>query len=277
MPDPKSILEYTPETTDLAERTLLEVWSSLGDYKKHLVLVGGLTPGYLVNQSKVADNNKHCGTIDVDLGISLPVRTLKTYEGIAKALKKQGFMPGKNEKGNDQKHSFVNAINGHNVIVDFLTVQYQGPANSKMRALEDSLSAIQTEGLGLAFNSPLEVNIKGELFSGGIRAETVNVCRPIPFIVLKALACEKRNKRKDAYDLIYVLTNYEGGVPALASEITREEKMENSFKNAIASLKKNFETPAHNGPVRYDMFLNDDSQAIQAYAAVQEFLKALNL
>ena len=48
------------------------------------------------------------------------------------------------------------------------------------------------------------------------------------------LACEKRNKRKDAYDLIYVLTNYEGGVPALASEITQEEKMENSFKNAMA-------------------------------------------
>ena len=63
----------------------------------------------------------------------------------------------------------------------------------------------------------------------------------------------------------------------MASEITREEKMENSFKNAMASLKKIFETPAHNGPVRYAMFLNDDSQAIQAYAAVQEFLKALNL
>ncbi|NCU27909.1 hypothetical protein EOM86_14530, partial [Candidatus Nomurabacteria bacterium] len=180
MPEPKSILEYTPETTDFAERTLLEVWSSLGDYKEHLVLVGGLAPRYLVDQSKMGNAGRHCGTIDVDLGISLAVRKLETYEGIAETLKGLGFRPGKNVKGNEQKHSFVNSISGHNVIVDFLTVQYKGRTDSIMRELQDSLSAIQTEGLGLAFNSPLQVKIKGELFSGGLREETVNVCRPIP-------------------------------------------------------------------------------------------------
>lgn len=272
MLEPKTIGEYTPETTELSERALLQVWSSLGNYREHLVLVGGLVPRYLVNQTTVEDKNKHCGTIDVDLGISLAVRELETYEEIAGTLKGLGFNPGKNTKGNNQKHSFIQRVDGHNVIIDFLTPQYAGRGGATMKGLQENLSAIQTEGLGLAFNSPLELEIKGELFTGGQREEMVKVCRAIPFIVLKALACDKRIKNKDAYDLTYIFTNYEGGVKALVSEITPEERVEKSFKNAIKSLEKNFATPNHNGCVNYAKFLGDDTQNIQAFAAVQEFL-----
>ena len=275
MIEPESINDYTQVATELSERALLQVWSSLGDYREHLVLVGGLVPRYLIDQSKVQISERHCGTIDVDLGISLAVRKLETYQGIAETLSKLGFKPGKNAKGNDKKHSFINQINGHTVIIDFLTVQYHGKKNPTMRGLEENLSAIKTEGLGLAFESPLEVEIKGELFSGGLREETIKVCRPIPFIVLKALACDKRIKNKDAYDLTYILKYYDGGIQRLVSEITSKERKALSFQNAIQALQKHFKTPAHNGPVRYANFLNDEAQAIQSFAAVQEFLENL--
>lgn len=275
MPEESPLSTYSSESTNLAERALLEVWSALGDYRDHLVLVGGLVPMYLIDQRKVGLSNKHCGSIDVDIGVSLAVRKLETYEEIAEGLENLGFRPGKNKRGNQQLHSFVKYVASQSIIVDFLTVRYDGPDNSRMQQLQESLSAIQTEGLGLAFNSPRKVNIKGELLSGGTREETINVCRPIPFIVLKSLACEKRNKPKDVYDLVYVLRNYEGGISSLVSEILPEERDADSFKNAIDSLTKHFKSPSYNGPVRYGQFTRDDSLPIQAYAVVQEFLAAV--
>lgn len=51
----------TAEQTERAEQVLLEVWSHLGDYQEHLVLVGGLAPRYLVAQD-VEGTPKYCGT-----------------------------------------------------------------------------------------------------------------------------------------------------------------------------------------------------------------------
>ena len=41
---PETAAGYSPGATALAERVLLEVWSRLGDFREHLVLVGGLAP-----------------------------------------------------------------------------------------------------------------------------------------------------------------------------------------------------------------------------------------
>ena len=61
----------------------------------------------------------------------------------------------------------------------------------------------------------------------------------------------------------------------MVAEITPEERAEKSFKNAIRSLQKHFASPSQNGCVNYANFLGDDTQKIQAFAAVQEFLKEL--
>jgi hypothetical protein len=74
---PEHAQDYSPEQTELAEQALLEVWSRLGEYHRFLVLVGGLVPRYLVDQKKAAiQNETHCGTMDVDLGISVAVADL---------------------------------------------------------------------------------------------------------------------------------------------------------------------------------------------------------
>lgn len=276
MNKPQQAGGYDQQRTELAERVLLEVWSKLGEYRDKMVLVGGLTPRYLVDQTAAQQKgNPHCGSMDVDLGVSIAVADAKAYQSIRATLEGMGFEPGKNEKGRDQLHSFVKTIDGVIVNVDFLTTEYGGPDDTLMRELEKNLRAIQVEGLGLALDSPLTVEIGGKLLSGAQTTEQVNVCRPVPFVVLKALAFDSRREPKDAYDLVYVLVNSEGGAQAVAKSASDTEKNQESFKNAVEVLKNRFGGPDRDGPVLYSQFVEDADATAQAFATVQEFLFAL--
>jgi hypothetical protein len=278
MTKPQHAADYDATCTDLAERVLLEVWGRLGEFHDYLVLVGGLVPRYLVTQPReqAAMPPLHCGTMDVDLGVSLAVADARTYETIRAALiDRLGFEPGRNPAGREQRHSFLKTINGVPVSLDFLTTQYGGP-KTLVRAVERSLSAIQVEGLGLALTAPSRVTIRGVSLSGARTVEKVNVCRPVPYVVLKALAFEKRRERKDAYDLVYVLRYYKDGPSSLAAEATAEERSAESFAHAAESLRTRFESTEHDGPVAYADFVGREAgAAAQAFAAVQEFLATL--
>ncbi len=220
----------------------------------------------------------HCGTFDVDLAIRLAATDIKTYESIYHTLTVTlGFEPGTNERGREQRHSFRKMIDNKPVILDFLTTKYEGPDDSLMRTLEDKLSAIQVEGLGLALREPLRVSVEGNLLDNGVHKAIINVCRPVPFVVLKALALAGRGEPKDAYDLVYVLRYYNQGPHSVATEVLPEEQSQPSFQHAIAALKHHFGKPEQDGPAKYAAFNpSEEGAAIQAYAAVQEFLKKLD-
>lgn len=264
---------YEAEHTALAERVLLEVWSRLGDYREHLVLIGGLAPQYIVTQRD--DIEDHAGTMDVDLGISLTVAEKETYSTIRRTLiSRMGFSPDTNENGNERRHSFIKRINGINVTIDFLTTIYGGP-DSKIREVARSLSAVQVEGLGLALVDPLEVNITGKLLSEAMTEQTISVCRPIPYIVLKALSLENRGEPKDAYDLIYVMKNAMDSPSDLANTVLQEEHEAPAFQNAIEQLRNHFRAPEWDGPQKYSTFVDKPERAAEAFATVQEFLENL--
>jgi len=265
---------YTAEQTERAEQVLLEVWSHLGDYQEHLVLVGGLAPRYLVGQD-VEGTPKHCGTLDVDLAVSLAISEVKAYARIRAILERLGLEPGVNPQGNEQRHSFVMKHASGPVVVDFLTTVYNGPSEV-VRAVEGQLSAIQVEGLGLALQDPVHVSIGGKTLNSGVLRTVLRVCRPVPFVVLKALAFEKRREGKDVHDLVYVLQRTGGGAAGLARTVRKEEREADAFAHAVETLKANFASPRHDGPVRCAQFLADVPDAgIQSFAAVQEFLQEI--
>lgn len=265
---------YSEEQTERAEQVLLEVWSHLGDFQEYLVLVGGLVPRYLVPQN-VEGTPRHCGTLDVDLAVSLVVADVKAYSSIRATLERMGLEPGVNARGNEQKHSFVMNDAGGPVVVDFLTTKYDGPPEV-VRAIEGELSAIQVEGLGLALQDPVKVPIEGKALRGGLLKTTLRVCRPVPFVVLKALAFDKRREGKDVHDLVYILQRACGGPSRMAETVRKDERMADAFVHAVETLRTNFASPGHDGPIRCGRFLPDTPDAgIQAFAAVQEFLQAV--
>jgi hypothetical protein len=274
---PQIYNEYSEEKTELAEKILLEVWACLGEFRKDMVLVGGLAPRYLVRSfSKGREIPVHCGTMDVDFGLSLAIADRKTYGAIRKTLvDRLGFRPGTNARGREQRHSFVKTVNGVDVNIDFLTAVYGGPKDSRMREMEEEISAIQVRGLGLALLDPLEIKITGKMLSGELTTETVNVCRPVPFVVLKSLSFSDRRESKDAYDLVYIIENFDGG-PAKLAKTVREDEIKSEFwDESVESLRNHFESIGHTGPARYASFLGDKTRAAQAFAAVQGFLKGL--
>lgn len=272
---PKQIDGYNANQTERVEHVLLEIWSGLGEYREHFVLVGGLVPRYLVPQNQ-PNIPKHCGTLDVDLAVSLAVADVRAYASIRARLERMGLEPGINMRGNEQRHSFIMSREGGPVVVDCLTTKYDGPSEL-VRAVESQLSAIQVEGLGLALIDPVKVLITGKTLTGGIVTETLRVCRPVPFVVLKALAYESRSEGKDVNDLVYVLQHAEGGIARVARTVRDVERNAPSFARALDSLRRNFESPAHDGPVRYAQFLGSSPDgAAKAFATVQEFLQALD-
>jgi len=278
-PKPQAIADYSPGQTELAEQTLLEVWSRLGDFHDHLVLVGGLAPRYIVPQgkSKPPSVPPHCGTMDVDLGVSLAIANLRTYATLRETLTESlGFEPGRSRMGAPQRHSFSKKVGGAEIVLDFLTTTYEGPPE-KVRQVEEDLSAIQVEGLGLALVEPLQVLIEGELLHGGHTKQTVRVCRPVPFVVLKALALAKRGEPKDAYDLVYILRYATENPTGLANLATQAERGADSFRHAVHEIESIFRSPDESGPARYARFVRDqeDNPAVQAFAAAKEFINAL--
>ena len=75
----------------------------------------------------------------------------------------------------------------------------------------------------------------------------VNVAGIVPFMVMKAMALADRLKAKDAWDLLFCLTNFAGGNAALA--LAFQPHLHNKLvQEALAKIADKFQSPAHFGP-----------------------------
>jgi hypothetical protein len=88
-------------------------------------------------------------------------------------------------------------------------------------ALEGDLAALIAPGLQLASDEREEIEIAGHTLKGEKVERTVPVCGPATFVVLKALAFSDRGEPKDAFDLVYVLRRWPGGIEDIVERLTR--------------------------------------------------------
>ena len=277
IPDGKNINQYTPQFTQLVESTLLEIWGRLGEYRDYLVLVGGLAPRYIIAPSGqyYPSQATHCGTMDIDLGISLAVTEDEKYKHIHRIMKEIGFQYAKNDDGTRKSHTFEIDINGQTVSVDFLTTSYDGQLERHVQKIEHELSAIKVKGMGLALQSPLRIRIDGQNLHGDRVTEFISVCRPIAYVILKAIAFDNRHVDKDSYDLVYTLLNFGEGVESVAQEMLPTDLNEKSFKVAMDILRNRYASPEHDGPRAYARFLQQPQEAANAFATVQQFIQII--
>jgi hypothetical protein len=270
-----SFRDYNDSFTQKVENALLDVWALMGAYRDDLVLIGGLAPRYITAPQNTRDYSltRHCGTMDIDLGVSIAVSNQPRYKEIIDILKQAGFQNAVNDRGNLKHHSFVKEEDGEKIVIDFLTTEYDGPDDSRMHQISEDISAIQTLGLGLGFINPLKCHVSRIFPDGTIAEEIINVCRPVAYIVLKALAFDNRRKDKDVYDLIFVLENYKSGVDSVIAEILQKDLQADSFSKAIECLERHFRDLNQIGPRAYAKFMGNSTLQPQAYAIVQEFLQ----
>ena len=279
MPDINTrITDYSQTITQMVEKGLLEIWGRLGEYRDFLVVIGGLVPRYITAPEGTIDYDvtTHCGTMDIDFGISLAVSDDEKYKEISEILLENGYRNRLNDRGRQQRHSFVKGDGADALIIDFLTPKYAGPENSLMRKMSSELSAIQTKGLGLALREPRKVRLAGINANGDNVEEIINVCRPAAFIPLKALAFDGRRKDKDSYDLVFVLTHYHQGVQSVVNETTQDDFASEYFQEALECLRRHFRDITYVGPAAYANFCGRPDLRALAFSTIQSYLNLID-
>jgi len=260
---PTTAAGYRPEQVQLARATCLYVATKLGDLAKETVVVGGLVPSLLIDQRQLPEGvEPHVGTLDLDLGLALAVLDHERYHTLAQRLRGAGFAPDTNEQGRPVRQRW-RAKAG--VTVDFLIApSRKEDSGGRLRHIEKDFAALIAPGLALAFLDHVKVKLSGRTILGENAQRTVRVCGPGAFIVLKALAFDRRGENKDAYDLFYLLSNFGQGPEDIAPHLL-PFLPDPDAEEALDILTRDFCEHEGIGPVRVATFIKgarDD--AIQA-------------
>lgn len=263
--EPRVAADYAPGCSQLVRSTCLEVATRLGDFREQMCVVGGLVPSLIIDQKSCgAGLEQHIGTIDLDLGLSVVVLGEHLYEKIAKRLRDANIRPDTNPAGNQTTQRWRSR---EGVTVDFLIPpSSDADRGGRLRHLEEDFAAIITPGLDLAFQDIQVVDLREALPGAGTAMRTIQVCGPGAFIVLKALAFEKRGKPKDAYDLFYVLRNHAIGAEQIGERI-RAFGNRHDVHDATAVLRRDFGLAESVGPTRVAEFLGGRDDDLQADVA----------
>ena len=235
--------DYSAGAVRAAHSVLIELIRILGEYRDHIVLVGGWVPDLLFENP----NSPHIGSIDVDL--ALDHRNLKDegYSTIRELLLNRGY------EESDQPFIFKRKLIIDDiqitVNVDFLAGEYGGTGkrNRHQQIPKQGMRPRKARGCDLAFNDPKVMTIAGELPGGGKDSITVRIASVVPFMIMKAMALYDRLKEKDAWDIYYCIQNYPGGMDALVDEF--KPYIEHGLvKEGLQKIAEKFVSVNHVGP-----------------------------
>jgi hypothetical protein len=255
MGKPTTAAGYSLDQLELVRRVCLYVATVLGDLMDSLVVVGGLAPSFLIDQEHLpAGADRHPGTLDLDVGLHVGVLDEKLYATIAERLRTARFEPAPNEKGNTSRQRWhMRAV--PQAAVDFLIAPtLPGDRGGGTRDLETDFAALIAPGLSLAFRDRISVVLRGKTILDENAERTIHVAGPGAFVVLKALSFENRGENKDAFDLFYVLRNFDEGVDDVAARLV--PLLDDHYaKRAVDVLRRDFTDPNGVGARRVAEFL----------------------
>ena len=271
---PKTAQDYNPEFNEIIYSTCLYLATILGDLINDIVIVGGLVPYLMIKQDEISNDEKYVGTMDLDLGLSQKLLDKNRYKEISKRLHEASFKPDKNRNGNETYQRW-RIDKPEEVTIDFLIAPSRdSDISGKLKHLEHDFAAVITSGLSLAFKNKMKIELNGKTIMGEKAERAVYICGPGAYLVLKALSFNNRGVNKDAYDLYYIIKNFEGGSEAIADEIRYLLEFSET-KIALEIIKRDFDQIDSIGPIRVAKFLtgnnNDDIQA-DVVALIRELL-----
>ena len=229
-----------------AETALVRVVHHYGS-RPEFVLLGGLMPEYLCAGSAF----QHAGTTDVDVQVDLEIACgTVNVQRLEKALLNAEFQPD-----SDTGWRWA-SVKG-----DATVVKFELLADSDSVPSGDTLVFDDCERLG-------EVNLRGTGFASrdlvireltarvGDLSRTVemNTTGLAGFLMAKTAAARSRRKRKDWYDIAFVLLHNEAGGPEEAAEAVRVQfgsELVGATRNALNDLAANFSDAASQGSQAY--------------------------
>lgn len=199
---------YSPAALAACEKALRTILTKIGPWGSRLILIGGMTPRYLVGQPP-PDIRAHIGTTDLDIvvGVTLSTEEAEVYRTLQQNLKDARFRPARDpNSGQEQTFRWERYVDRVRVQLEFFCPVGNGQPGKLLRnpgGAGSKISAIRTRGAELAALDYFTVPLSGELLDHGGAQERVDakVANLLPFVVLKAFALDERDKAKDSYDL----------------------------------------------------------------------------
>jgi hypothetical protein len=188
------------------------------------------------------------------------------YAELGERLRQEGFGPDKNSKGNPTPQRW--RLGSLKVTIDFL-----------LPPVEPDLSAMITPGLQLAQEEREEILLEGHTLKGERVSRPIPVCGPGAFVVLKALAFNDRGEPKDAFDLVYVLRRWPGGIPDIVERLAPHVGTDAGIVGeALGKLASDFDSTDSHGPLRAAEFDGEqggdlDAGAADAHGYVDDLLR----
>lgn len=277
---PKHASGYPSEQVELVRGTCLYIATKLGDLMDDLVIVGGLAPSLIVDQSALPEGvDAHVGTMDLDVGLQLALLDEGRYRKLTERLRDAGFTTDRNDDGNPTRQRWLISGSG-TVAVDFLIPPSRADDRTGgLRNIERDFGAIIAPGLGCAFRDRQRVTIDGRTFFGEKARRDVWVCGAGAYIVLKALAFDSRGENKDAYDLFYIVRNFGNGIDDVVARLQPLLDDLEAHK-ACDVLRRDFTDPDSVGPMRVAEFVTgspDDEIQADVVGYVQALLNRLRI
>lgn len=277
---PETAAGYRREETEQVEAACLTVATVLGDLTDEICIVGGLVPSMLIDRASDVDETDqppHCGTNDLDVGLSAVLMDGERYAEVSRRLREAGFRNDETEAGRPTRQRW--RLGTLKVTIDFLIAPLsEDKEGGDLQDLEADFAAIVAPGLQLAFDEQVPIRLDGRDLHGDRASREVWICGPGAFTVLKAHAFRRRGLGKDAYDLVYVLRRWPDGIDDVASRVAAHAGSEpDTVRQALGFLAEDFATIDHVGPrraARFDAGEDEDALAADAHGAVDDLLPA---
>ncbi len=237
MTKPTTAEGYGNEVTENCERVLVTLIRGLGPWRDSIFLIGGLTPRYLI-EKKPPEIPAHAGTGDVDVVIQLHMLAdTDAYHTLEDNFKKLGFARGTNSAGKAVSWRWEIKIDAKTKVILELLADDPKKSGGKVMELptDGNVSALNIPHSGIVFDHHKSKEITATLMGdNGVATVKMHYADLVAFTCLKAYAVDQRDERKDAHDLIYCLTHYEGGVDAAAAEF--RAALEGTHKDVVREV-----------------------------------------
>ncbi len=269
--------DYQKNAVDACLSVMIELMTILGEFRDHIVLVGGWVPYFLLKDQQ----HKHTGSLDIDLAFDFKNISSGTYHTILELLKKHEYKQGIQPF---IFHRDVKTATGRiiKVQVDLLSGEYGGSGRSHRTQKIQDIRARKARGSDLVFEHYASIKISGKMPDGAENEIKIKIANVVPFLVMKGMVLWEAYKEKHAYDIYFIIQHFPGGIDALV----------NQFKNILSNrlvieglskIRGKFEKINSIGPRWIANFegIDDEEerQLIQrdAFERVNLFLNRLNI
>lgn len=235
--------DYGEREVEACRSVLLELVHVLGEFKDHMIIIGGWVPTFLFPRAE----ERHVGSLDIDVALDFKEIPDDSYQTILTALLKNGYVQDPRQPFRFYRKMKTLDDSEITVEIDLMAGEYGGTGKGRRTQSVQNVRARKARGCDLAFTNSVAVALEGGRPGGGRDKSSFRVAGIVPFLVMKGMALFDRRKEKDAYDIFYCIEHFVGGPEALADEFAPSSK-NLLIQEGLAKIRSKFASVDHIGP-----------------------------